>query len=176
MELPAGSSGKVTLNTKPTFAMPENGFYAFEIDAPGYNLDAKINGGLSFQIPLADLEAAGYTEKDIVLFHGTVAEDGKITWEALPTNLVKNENGIAYYKSAINGCSPFYIGFVKDGSVVNTEVVEPVTPPTDEPQDVPGEVLPEIPDVQDEPETPATPAPVLGVLAALGAAVVLRRK
>ena len=176
MELPAGSSGKVTLNTKPTFAMPENGFYAFEIDAPGYNLDAKINGGLSFQIPLADLEEAGYTEKDIVLFHGTVAEDGKITWEALPTNLVKNENGIAYYKSAINGCSPFYIGFVKDGSVVNTEVVEPVTPPTDEPQDVPGEVLPEIPDVQDEPETPATPAPLFAVLAALGAAVVLRRK
>ena len=175
MELPAGSSGKVTLNTKPTFAMPENGYYAFEIDAPGYNLEAKINGGLSFQIPVADLEAAGWTAKDIVLYHGTVAEDGKITWEALPTNLVKNENGIAYYKSAINGCSPFYIGFVKNGSVVNTEVVDPVTPPTDEPQDVPGEVLPEIPPV-DEPETPATPAPILAVLAGLGAAVVLRRK
>ena len=175
MELPAGSSGKVTLNTKPTFAMPENGFYAFEIDAPGYNLEAKINGGLSFQIPEADLTAAGWTAKDIVLYHGTVAEDGKIIWEALPTNLVKNENGIAYYKSAINGCSPFYIGFVKDGSVVNTDVVDPVTPPTEEPTDVPGEILPEIPPV-DEPETPATPAPVLGVLAALGAAVVLRRK
>jgi len=175
MELPAGSSGKVTLNTKPTFAMPENGFYAFEIDAPGYNLDAKINGGLSFQIPVADLEAEGFTANDIVLFHGTVAEDGKITWEALPTNLVKNENGIAYYKAAINGCSPFYIGFVEEGSIVNTEVVDPVTPPTEEP-DVPGEILPEIPDVQDEPEEPSSPAPVLGLLAALGAAVVLRRK
>ncbi len=52
MELPAGSDGTVTLNIKPTFAMPENGYYAFEIDAPGYNLDAKINGGLSFQIPV----------------------------------------------------------------------------------------------------------------------------
>ena len=175
MELPAGSSGKVTLNTKPTFAMPENGFYAFEIDAPGYNLEAKINGGLSFQIPEADLTAAGWTAKDIVLYHGTVAEYGKIIWEALPTNLVKNENGIAYYKSAINGCSPFYIGFVKDGSVVNTEVVDPVTPPTEEPTDVPGEVLPEIPPV-DEPETPATPVPLFAVLAGLGAAVVLRRK
>ena len=175
MELPAGSDGTVTLNIKPTFAMPENGFYAFEIDAPGYNLDAKINGGLSFQIPVADLEAAGFTANDIVLFHGTVAEDGKITWEALPTNLVKVENGIAYYKAAINGCSPFYIGFVEDGSIVNTEVVDPVTPPTETP-DVPGEILPEIPGVQDDPEEPSSPAPVLGVLAALGAAVVLRRK
>ena len=175
MELPAGSDGTVTLNTKPTFAMPENGFYAFEIDAPGYNLDAKINGGLSFQIPVADLEAEGFTANDIVLFHGTVAEDGKITWEALPTNLVKVENGIAYYKAAINGCSPFYIGFVEDGSIVNTEVVDPVTPPTETP-DVPGTDLPDIPGVQDEPEEPSSPAPILAVLAGLGAAVVLRRK
>ena len=175
MELPAGSDGTVTLNIKPTFAMPENGFYAFEIDAPGYNTDAKINGGLSFQIPVADLEAAGWTAEDIVLFHGTVGEDGKITWEALPTNLVKNENGVAYYKAAINGCSPFYIGFVKDGSVVNTEVVDPVTPETPETPDEP-EVLPPV----DEPETPEqpteSPAPILAVLAGLGAAVVLRRK
>ena len=175
MELPAGSDGTVTLNIKPTFAMPENGFYAFEIDAPGYNLDAKINGGLSFQIPVADLEAAGWTAEDIVLFHGTVGEDGKITWEALPTNLVKNENGVAYYKAAINGCSPFYIGFVKDGSVVNTEVVDPVTPETPVTPDEP-EVLPPV----DEPETPEqpteSPAPILAVLAGLGAAVVLRRK
>ena len=175
MELPAGSSGKVTLNIKPTFAMPENGFYAFEIDAPGYNTDAKINGGLSFQIPVADLEAAGWTAEDIVLFHGTVAEDGKITWEALPTNLIKNENGVAYYKAAIAGCSPFYIGFVKDGSVVNTEVVDPVTPETPVTPDEP-EVLPPV----DEPETPEqpteSPAPILSVLAGLGAAVVLRRK
>ena len=175
MELPAGSDGTVTLNIKPTFAMPENGYYAFEIDAPGYNTDAKINGGLSFQIPVADLEAAGWTAEDIVLFHGTVGEDGKITWEALPTNLVKNENGVAYYKAAINGCSPFYIGFVKDGSVVNTEVVDPVIPPTETP-DVPGEILPEIPGVQDDPEEPSSPAPVLAVLAGLGAAAVLRRK
>ena len=174
IELPAGSSGKVTLNTKPTFAMPENGYYAFEIDAPGYNLEAKINGGISFKLTVSEIEAAGWTAKDIVLYHGTVAEDGTINWEALPTNLVKNENGIAYYKSAINGCSPFYIGFVKDGSVVNTEVVDPVTPPTETP-DVPGEVLPEIPPV-DEPETPATPAPLFAVLSGLGAAVVLRRK
>ena len=175
MELPAGSDGTVTLNIKPDFAMPENGFYAFEIDAPGYNLDAKINGGLSFQIPVADLEAAGWTAEDIVLFHGTVGEDGKITWEALPTNLVKNENGVAYYKAAINGCSPFYIGFVKDGSVVNTEVVDPVTPETPVTPDTP-EVLPPV----DEPETPEqpteSPAPILAVLAGLGAAVVLRRK
>ena len=175
MELPAGSDGTVTLNIKPTFAMPENGFYAFEIDAPGYNLDAKINGGLSFQIPVADLEAAGWTAEDIVLFHGTVAEDGKITWEALPTNLVKNENGIAYYKAAINGCSPFYIGFVKDGSVVNTEVVDPVTPETPETPDEP-EVLPPV-DTPETPEQPTeSPAPILAVLAGLGAAVVLRRK
>ena len=175
MELPAGSDGTVTLNIKPTFAMPENGFYAFEIDAPGYNLDAKINGGLSFQIPVADLEAAGWTAEDIVLFHGTVGEDGTITWEALPTNLVKNENGVAYYKAAINGCSPFYIGFVKDGSVVNTEVVDPTTPETPVTPDEP-EVLPPV----DEPETPEqpteSPAPILAVLAGLGAAVVLRRK
>ena len=175
MELPAGSDGTVTLNIKPTFAMPENGFYAFEIDAPGYNLDAKINGGLSFQIPVADLEAAGWTAEDIVLFHGTVAEDGKITWEALPTNLVKNENGVVYYKAAIAGCSPFYIGFVKDGSVVNTEVVDPVTPETPVTPDEP-EVLPPV----DEPETPEqpteSPAPILAVLAGLGAAAVLRRK
>ena len=178
MELPAGSDGTVTLNIKPTFAMPENGFYAFEIDAPGYNTDAKINGGLSFQIPVADLEAAGWTAEDIVLFHGTVGEDGKITWEALPTNLVKNENGVAYYKAAINGCSPFYIGFVKDGSVVNTEVVDPTTPETPETPVTPDE--PEVLPPVDEPETPEqpteSPAPILAVLAGLGAAVVLRRK
>ena len=178
MELPAGSSGKVTLNIKPTFAMPENGFYAFEIDAPGYNTEAKIYGGISFQIPVADLEAAGWTAKDIVLFHGTVAEDGKIVWEALPTNLVKNENGVAYYKAAIAGCSPFYIGFVKDGSVVNTEVVDPVTPETPETPVTPDE--PEVLPPVDEPETPEqpteSPAPILAVLAGLGAVVALRRK
>ena len=178
MELPAGSSGKVTLNIKPTFAMPENGYYAFEIDAPGYNTDAKINGGLSFQIPVADLEAEGFTANDIVLFHGTVAEDGKITWEALPTNLVKVENGIAYYKAAIAGCSPFYIGFVEDGSIVNTEVVDPVTPETPETPVTPDE--PEVLPPVDEPETPEqpteSPAPILAVLAGLGAAAVLRRK
>ena len=178
MELPAGSDGTVTLNIKPTFTMPENGFYAFEIDAPGYNLDAKINGGLSFQIPVADLEAAGWTAEDIVLFHGTVGEDGKIVWEALPTNLVKNENGVAYYKAAINGCSPFYIGFVKDGSVVNTEVVDPVTPETPEQPVTPDEpeILPPVEEPTEEPETPASPAPILAVLAGLGAVVALRRK
>ena len=176
MELPAGSFGRVTLNTMPDFEMPENGFYAFEIDAPGYNLDAKINGGLSFQIKAADLEEEGWTAEDIVLFHGTVAEDGTITWEALPTSLVEVENGIAYYKAVINGCSPFYIGFVEDGSIVNEPVVEPSDEPTDVPQDVPGEDLPDIPGVQDEPEEPSTPAPILAVLAGLGAAVVLRRK
>jgi len=179
MELPTGSSGKVTLNIKPDFAMPENGFYAFEIDAPGYNLAAKINGGLSFQIPVADLEAAGFTANDIVLFHGTVGEDGTITWEALPTNLVRNEAGIAYYKAAIAGCSPFYIGFVKDGSVVNTEVIEPVIPDTPETPVTPDEpeVLPPV-DTPDTPEQPAeSPAPILGmVLGGLAAAVVLRRK
>ena len=178
MELPAGSDGTVTLNIKPTFTMPENGFYAFEIDAPGYNLDAKINGGLSFQIPVADLEAAGWTAEDIVLFHGTVGEDGKIVWEALPTNLVKNENGVAYYKAAINGCSPFYIGFVKDGSVVNTEAVGPTVPETPEQPVTPDEpeILPPVEEPTEEPETPASPAPILAVLAGLGAVVALRRK
>ena len=173
MELPVGSDGTVTLNIKPDFAMPENGYYTFEIDAPGYNTDAKINGELSFQISVADLEAAGYTAEDIVLFHGTAAEDGTITWEALPTNLVKNENGVAYYKAAINSCSPFYIGFVKDGSIVNTEVVDPVTPPTDTPV-TPNE--PEVLPPVDEPETPESPAPILGVLVGLVAVVALRRK
>ncbi|MBO5431794.1 InlB B-repeat-containing protein, partial [Methanocorpusculum sp.] len=182
MELPAGSDGTVTLNIKPTFTMPENGFYAFEIDAPGYNLDAKINGGLSFQIPTADLEAAGFTAEDIVLFHGTVAEDGKITWEALPTNLVRSENGVAYYKAAVSACSPFYIGFVKDGSVVNTEAVEPTVPETPETPETPvtpdePEILPPIdPVVPETPEQPESPAPILAVLAGLGAVVVLRRK
>ncbi len=176
MELPAGSDGTVTLNIKPTFTMPENGYYAFEIDAPGYNPDAKINGGLTFQIPVSELEAAGFTAEDIVLFHGTAGEDGKITWEALPTNLVKNENGIAYYKAAINGCSPFYIGFVKDGAIINTEVVDPVTPETPVTPDEP-EVLPPADEPQDEPtEEPASPAPVLAVLAGLGAVAALRRK
>ena len=174
MELPAGSSGKVTLNTKPTFTMPENGYYAFEIDAPGYNTDAKINGAISFQIPVADHEAAGYTAEDIILFHGTVAEDETIIWEVLPTNLVKNEDGVAYYKAAINSCSPFYIGFVEDGSVVNTEVVEPITPEQPVTPDEP-EVLPPV-DEPEIPEGPASPAPLLAVLVALGAAVVLRRK
>ena len=173
MELPVGSDGTVTLNIKPDFAMPENGYYTFEIDAPGYNTDAKINGELSFQISVADLEAAGYTAEDIVLFHGTAAEDGTITWEALPTNLVKNENGVAYYKAAINSCSPFYIGFVKDGSIVNTEVVDPVTPPADTPV-TPNE--PEVLPPVDEPETPESPAPILGVLVGLVAVVALRRK
>ena len=116
-----------------------------------------------------------------MLFHGTVGEDGKIVWEALPTNLVKNENGVASYKAAIAGCSPFYIGFVKDGSVVNTEVVDPVTPETPETPETP--VTPDEPEVLppvDEPETPEqpteSPAPILAVLAGLGAAVVLRRK
>ena len=177
MELPVGSDGTVTLNTKPAFTMPENGHYIFAIDAPGYNTEAKINGAILFKLRIAEIEKAGWTEKDVVLFHGTVGEDGTITWEALPTNLVKNENGIAYYKAAINGCSPFYIGFVKDATIIN-EPVDPVTPETPETPVTPDEpeVLPPV-DTPETPEQPTeSPAPILAVLAGLGAAVVLRRK
>ena len=112
-----------------------------------------------------------------MLNHGKVNDDNTITWESLPTTLVKIENGLAYYKATINGCSPFYIGFIKDGSVVNDPIVEPITPPIDEPQDETQEILPQI-DNTNKPDTPTTPTPILGVmLGGLGAtAVILRRK
>ena len=177
MEVPTTSTGTFILNTNPYFEMPENGYYRFEIEAPGYDVKAKINGAISFQIPLTELEVAGWTPEDIVLNHGKVNDDNTITWESLPTTLVKIENGLAYYKATINGCSPFYIGFIKDGSVVNDPIVEPITPPIDEPQDETQEILPQI-DNTNKPDTPPTPTPILGVmLGGLGAtAVILRRK
>ena len=177
MEVPTTSTGTFILNTNPYFEMPENGYYRFEIEAPGYDVKAKINGAISFQIPLTELEVAGWTPEDIVLNHGKVNDDNTITWESLPTTLVKIENGLAYYKATINGCSPFYIGFIKDGSVVNDPIVEPITPPIDEPQDETQEILPQI-DNTNKPDTPTTPTPILGVmLGGLGAtAVILRRK
>ena len=170
MELPAGSTGIAVLNTQPAFTMPENGYYAFAIDAPGYNTEAKINGAISFQLAVSGIEAEGYTTEDIVLFHGIVNPNTSITWEELPTSLISVQNGAAFYKAAINSVSPFYIGFVKDGSIVNNpEEIQPDIP-TEEP------FYPIPPAVPETPETPETPAPIFGlVLGILGAVFLTRR-
>ena len=169
MELPTGSTGIATLNVMPSFTMPENGYYAFEIDAPGYNTEAKINGAVSFRLAVSGIEAEGYTVNDIVLFIGTVNSNGTVTWYKLPTNLVAVENGVAYYNAVVNSASPFYIGFVKSGTIVNNPIIEP-----DDPVDYPLYPLPPV--VPDTPETPQTPFPVFGVLGALGLFAVLRRR
>ncbi|HJJ93334.1 MAG TPA: hypothetical protein O0X31_02170, partial [Methanocorpusculum sp.] len=90
-------------------------------------------------------------------------------WYKLPTNLVAVEYGVAYYNAVVNSASPFYIGFVKSGTIVNNPIIEP-----DDPVDYPLYPLPPV--VPDTPETPQTPFPVFGVLGALGLFAVLRRR
>ena len=170
MELPTGSTGVATLNVMPSFTMPKNGYYAFEIDMPGYNTEAKINGAVSFRLAVSGIEAEGYTVTDIVLFHGTVNANGAIVWDELPTNLLAVENGVAYYKASVNSGSKFYIGFLRSGTIVHDPIVEPGDDPVDEP------LFPLPPIVPDTPETPQTPFPVFGVLGALGLFAVLRRR
>ena len=160
-----------TLNVIPAFTMPDNGYYAFALDIPGYNTAAKINGAVAFNLPVSGVEAEGYTVTDIVLFQGTVNSNSTITWSEMPTNLIMVDNGRAFYIGVITSGSPFYIGFVKNGTVINDPVIEPEIP-----DDEPFYPLPPVmPDSPQTPENPKTPFPLLGLTGILGALALRRR-
>jgi PGF-pre-PGF domain-containing protein len=59
---------------------------------------------ISFSVPVAWLEANHITPQNVIMNH----QAGK-TWNALPTTLVKIENGIAYYTTVSPGFSLFAI-------------------------------------------------------------------
>ena len=172
VDLPEGVTGAVTLVAKSNQPAPEgkDTHKVFEINIPNYPTGKPAT--IKFEMTLAEIEAKGLTAADVCLYHFD-KETG--VWTKLPTTY-KVVDGKVYFEAVTTGFSPFAIVFEEGAATPAESEDEPVTPPTDEPQDVPGTDLPEIPPVDDEPETPASPAPLAAVLAALGAAVVLRRK
>ena len=172
--LPAGSSGKVNLHIDSTAYWPLSLDSEFTFDISVDNL-GEGTSYISFKIAESKLTALELTAADVGVYHNVNGE-----WVKLVVTYTI-EDGNVIYTAETDSFSPFKL-VIEEGAAVQKEEVTPSEPVVDEPvipdvpQDVPGEVLPEIPDVQDEPETPASPAPVLGLLAALGAAVVLRRK
>ncbi|MBO5003518.1 PGF-pre-PGF domain-containing protein, partial [Methanocorpusculaceae archaeon] len=172
--LPAGSSGKVNLHIDSTAYWPLSLDSEFTFDISVDNL-GEGTSYISFKIAESKLTALELTAADVGVYHNVNGE-----WVKLVVTYTI-EDGDVIYTAETDSFSPFKL-VIEEGAAVQKEEVTPSEPVVDEPvipdvpQDVPGEVLPEIPDIQDEPETPASPAPVLGLLAALGAAVVLRRK
>ena len=172
--LPAGSSGKVNLHIDSTAYWPLSLDSEFTFDISVEKL-GEGTSYISFKIAESKLTALELTAADVGVYHNVNGE-----WVKLVVTYTI-EDGDVIYTAETDSFSPFKL-VIEEGAAVQKEEVTPSEPVVDEPvipdvpQDVPGEVLPEIPDVQDEPETPASPAPVLGLLAALGAAVVLRRK
>ena len=172
--LPAGSNGKVNLHIDSTAYWPLSLDSEFTFDISVDNL-GEGTSYISFKITESKLTALELTAADVGVYHNVNGE-----WVKLVVTYTI-EDGDVIYTAETDSFSPFKL-VIEEGAAVQKEEVTPSEPVVDEPvipdvpQDVPGEVLPEIPDIQDEPETPASPAPVLGLLAALGAAVVLRRK
>ena len=172
--LPAGSSGKVNLHIDSTAYWPLSLDSEFTFDISVDNL-GEGTSYISFKIAESKLTALELTAADVGVYHNVNGE-----WVKLVVTYTI-EDGDVIYTAETDSFSPFKL-VIEEGAAVQKEEVTPSEPVVDEPvipdvpQDVPGEVLPDIPDIQDEPETPSSPAPVLGLLAALGAAVVLRRK
>jgi len=172
--LPAGSSGKVNLHIDSTAYWPLSLDSEFTFDISVDNL-GEGTSYISFKIAESKLTALELTAADVGVYHNVNGE-----WVKLVVTYTI-EDGDVIYTAETDSFSPFKL-VIEEGAAVQKEEVTPSEPVVDEPvipdvpQDVPGEVLPDIPDIQDEPETPASPAPLFAVLAALGAAVVLRRK
>ena len=67
-----------------------------------------------FSVPLEDLKAKGFTDKDVIMYHGY--PDDKI-WIPLDTWLIGTDSTAAHYIAYTNGASPFAIVFAKDAAL-----------------------------------------------------------
>jgi len=74
---------------------------------------------ISFTVPVSWLEEHALTPQNIIMYHQV-----EKTWNALPTTLVKTENGHAYYTAASPGFSRFAIS----GEINPAEAVQEQTP------------------------------------------------
>lgn len=63
------------------------------------------------KIPLEDLKAKGFTDKDVIMYHGYPDDN---IWIPLDTWLIGTEGTSAHYIAYTNGASPFAIVFAKD--------------------------------------------------------------
>ena len=64
-----------------------------------------------FKVPLNDLRSAGYTENDVIMYHGY--PDDKI-WMPLETTFTSVDETYAHYTAITNGATPFAIVFAKE--------------------------------------------------------------
>jgi len=138
---------------------PGNNVYQY-IDVEPYKVSESSIDPVTFDvdIPQSWLTWNGYGTGDIVMMR---YHDG--AWQQLPTEFVKEQHSIMYYRAVSPGLSYFAIAY-EEGRTVMTAEGTPVTP-------VPTTAVP----------TAATPAPgfaAAGALAGLGAAafIVLRRR
>ncbi|MDO5845529.1 MAG: PGF-pre-PGF domain-containing protein, partial [Methanocorpusculum sp.] len=165
VDLPKGTTGEVLLITVTNAAAPV-GFdvYAIvEIEAPSIGQPATIY----FTLNTDQIKAAGYTTKDIVLYH---CKDGK--WVPLTTKLIAVDGKNAKYSAETDSFSPFAIVYDEGKTIVST--VEPTVVPTTSPTEVPT-VTETLPPVQTTTAQAKTPVPLAGLVLGLGAAVFLTR-
>ncbi|MDE2520546.1 MAG: PGF-pre-PGF domain-containing protein, partial [Methanocorpusculum sp.] len=179
-----GTSGTVTINTKPTgVTAPANSYTVVDITGPVFEGYAQIE----FSVPVAVLTDNGYTVNDITLQHYTGGQ-----WVRLDTTYLGEERGAAKYVAATRSFSPFAIVYEKGGApTIEKATPEPTGSTTARPtvQETSGETRPTS-GVQNTPAattaapddgTPVptltqAPAPVFGALAGLLAAGVLFRR
>ena len=177
-----GTTGIVTLDTRPTGITPPPDSYAvYDITGPAFEGYAQIE----FSVPLALLTDNGYTVNDVILQHFTGG-----TWVRLDTTYLGEERGAANYIAATRSVSPFAVTYEKGGAAA----IEKVTPePTAAAQSSTPTRSPVPTPAGDQSGTPAAataapagetpvpaltqaPAPVAGLLSGLIAAGLLLRR
>ncbi|MDE2534587.1 MAG: PGF-pre-PGF domain-containing protein [Methanocorpusculum sp.] len=179
-----GTSGTVTIDTKPTgVTPPPDSYIVIDITGPAFEGYAQIE----FSVPVALLTDRGLTVYDVSLRHFI---GGK--WVTLRTHYLGEERGAANYIAATQTFSPFAIVYEKGGAeIIESATPEPTGSTTARPtvQETSGDLRPAS-GVQNTPAattaapdggTPVptltqAPAPVFGALAGLLAAGVLFRR
>ncbi|MCZ9318888.1 MAG: PGF-pre-PGF domain-containing protein, partial [Methanocorpusculum sp.] len=179
-----GTSGTVTIDTKPTgVTPPPDSYIVIDITGPAFKGYAQIE----FSVPVALLTDRGLTVYDVSLRHFI---GGK--WVTLRTHYLGQERGAANYIAATQTFSPFAIVYEKGGAeIIESATPEPTGSTTARPtvQETSGDLRPAS-GVQNTPAattaapdggTPVptltqAPAPVFGALAGLLAAGVLFRR
>ncbi|MDO5845692.1 MAG: PGF-pre-PGF domain-containing protein [Methanocorpusculum sp.] len=119
--LPDGVSGMVTLKTEPDAEPPADKkpavLFAISASLAGTAADGTlltekdIPAVIAFNLTEAEIEAAGYTMYDVVLYH---FKDG--VWVLCGTYVEEVKDGIVYYTADTDGFSPFAVVYETSGT------------------------------------------------------------
>ncbi|MDO5845387.1 MAG: PGF-pre-PGF domain-containing protein [Methanocorpusculum sp.] len=180
LTLPEGVKGTVTLQTTPDIAPPADKTVAvlFTVSvslagtaADGTPLTGKdIPATIEFKLTAEEIEAAGYTIQDVVLYH---YKDG--AWIPCKTYLKEAKDGTVYFTAETDGFSPFAVVYETNGTNVPAGTETPAATATAAPTE-PAETVPA--GTAGTPSAAAkTPMPIAAVIAgALAAGLLAGRR